>query len=291
MEFSSLKFVVCEDGGVRRELSVDSDVALVGSGAHCEIRLPAEHAAPEQLRLQVRAGAVFAEARSLSPLTLLNGAPFTQGRLLPGSSLRVGNSEISVEVARAQAPTKLERKESARSKFVYVLGAIGFPLGFWMLLNESPSAAQEVHAVAPPALFDGASAACAESAPGPAQAQAESELGRAESLRERAPFEAEEGVDAVAAFARSAACFKAAGQADEAARATQAAEDLKRRMNREFRLHQVRLEWARSTQHHDEARKEVRLLLSFVGRRGGEYANWLSALDRQIELSYSGKKE
>ena len=56
---------------------------LVGSGAHCEIRLPQGMAAVEQLVIESRQGGVFAEARSLDPMPQLNGSPFTQGRLLP----------------------------------------------------------------------------------------------------------------------------------------------------------------------------------------------------------------
>src|SRR4051794_36261511 len=96
MNQGSLKFVIRDAAGNQRELGVDSDVAQLGSGAHCEIRLPPEQAAPEQLRIEARAGGVFAEVRSLSPATLLNGVPFTQGRLLPESRLQIGNFQVSV---------------------------------------------------------------------------------------------------------------------------------------------------------------------------------------------------
>ena len=33
------------------------------------------------------------------------------------------------------------------------------------------------------------------------------------------------------------------------------------------------------------------LLLSYIGRHSGAYANWLSSLDRQIELKFAGKKQ
>jgi hypothetical protein len=292
IDISSLKFVLRDEEGQCRALTVDSDVALVGSGAHCEIRLPAEQAATEQLRVETRAGAVFAEVRSVSPVTLLNGVPFTQGRLLPESTLQVGTTELSVVVTRSGSENRSKPEaETTRSKAIYALAVLGFPLGFWLLLTAAPESAPEVAAVPAPPLFAAAEAACPEQAAGPAAALAETELARAESSRERAPFAAEEGVNAVALYSRSAACFRVAERTAEAARVAQAAEELKRKMNQEFRLHQVRLEWAQATRHYDEARTEVRLLLSFVGRRGGEYSSWLSALDRQIELKYSGKKD
>ena len=291
MNLTSLKFVIRDGVGNLRELGVDSDIARVGSGAHCEIRLPPEQAAPEQLHIEARSGGVFAEVRSLTPATLLNGLPFTQGRLLPESLLQIGNFQVSGVAANLGLERRAKpESEASRSKFVYVLGAVGFPLGFWVLLTTKPQAEASVAAVPPPALFVDEPSTCNESAPGTALSLAEAELSRAESSRERAPFDAERGVNAVALYARAAACFRAAAKPEDAKRATLAADDLKRKMNQGFHLHQVRLDWAQETHHYDEARTEVRLLLSFVGQRGGEYATFLSALDRQIELKNSGNK-
>lgn len=292
METQSLKFFLRDVSGRVSELHVDSELARVGSGAHCEVRLAKEQAAFEQLRIEVRSGAVFAEARSLSPATLLNGAPFTQGKLLPDSTLRIGDVELRVAVATsAGEQRKKPAHEQSRSKAIYALAAVGFPLGFWVLLTTEPAQQAELSQVSAPALFSGSDSACSESAEGPARAFAEQELARAESARERAPFDPEQGVDAVTAYARSAACFRMARETQRADQVASAAESLKRRLNQEFRIHQVRLEWAQATSHYQEARTEVRLLLSFVGRRGGEYKDFLSSLDRQIELKYLGKKE
>ena len=292
MNQGALKFVILDAAGNLRELAVDSDIAQLGSGAHCEIRLPPEQAAPEQLRIEARSGGVFAEVRSLTPPTLLNGLPFTQGRLLPESLLQIGDFQVSVVPASSgiERRTKPE-SEASRSKVVYALAAVGFPLGFWVLLTTAPQTEVAVAAVPPPALFGDAPSPCSENTPGTALSLAEADLERAESARERAPFDAEQGVNAVALYERAAACFGAAGQGDDAKRAGLAAEAVKRKMNQEFHLHQVRLDWAQATHHYEEARTEVRLLLSFVGHRGAEYAAFLSALDRQIELKGSGTKQ
>jgi hypothetical protein len=292
MNQGSLKFVIRDAAGNQRELCVDSDVARLGSGAHCEIRLPAEQAAPEQLRIEARAGGVFAEVCSLTSAPLLNGLPFTQGRLLPESWLHVGNFQVSVVTATSDNERRAKpESQASRSKFVYALGAVGFPLGFWVLLTTKPPGEATVAAVPPPALFVDEPRTCSESTPDTALPLAEAELERAESARERAPFDAERGVNAVALYERAAACFRTAGQPDAAKRAGHAADVLKRKMTGEFRLHQVRLDWAQATHHYEEARTEVRLLLSFVGQRGPEYVSFLSAVDRQIELKSSSPKE
>jgi hypothetical protein len=292
MDQGSLKFVLRDAVGNRRELGVDSDIARVGSGAHCEIRLPPEQAAPEQLRVEARSGGVFAEVRSLTPPTLLNGLPFTQGRLLPESRLQIGDFQISVVTASSGSERRAKpERQASRSKFVYALGAIGFPLGIWVLLTTEPQTEAAVAPVAPPALFVDEPSTCSESTPSTASSLAVADLERADSSRERAPFDAERGVNAVALYQRAAACFRTAEQPADAKRAGLASDALKRKLNQEFRLHQVRLEWAQATHHYAEARTEVRLLLSFVGHRGAEYVAFLSALDRQFELKNSGPKE
>jgi hypothetical protein len=51
---TSLLVGISYPNGRREELTVDSESALIGSGAHCEVRLPAEHAAVEHLFIESR---------------------------------------------------------------------------------------------------------------------------------------------------------------------------------------------------------------------------------------------
>lgn len=291
MEISTLKFVV-RSGGTLQEFLVNSDTALVGSGAHCEIRLAAEDAPVEQLLIQVRAGGVFGEARSLDPPTLLNGAPFTQGRLLPDSLLRIGSAELSVSLIQTDRGQQIKKgKQQSTNPVVLALSAVGFPLGLYTIFMAGPAKTALPEPVEPPALWAQVEqASCPQADPEAAAALGDKELLRAEAARERAPFSPGDGVAAVQSFARAAACLKAAGQAEAADASQGAAEDLRQKMESEFHVHQVRLDRALATRQYESARTEVRLLLSFVSGRGGEYAEWLSTLDRQIELRYSGKK-
>ena len=292
MEVQSLEFVVLHADGSLQKLTVDADSARVGSGAHCEIRLPPEEAAVEQLAVEVRSGGVFAEARSLDPPTLLNGMPFAQGRLLPESVLRVGRLELSVRAttSEANASTLAKGKQERPSPLIYLLAAIGFPWGFYVLFTHHAVASSLPAAVPPPALFAAQAAICAEQDVEPARLRGQSELLQADAERERAPFRPEEGVAAVEGYARAAACLGLAGDDTGAVNATNAAERLKAKLNDEFHVHQVRLEHALATKAYERVRVEARALLAFVGRRGGEYASFLSNLDRQVELKFSGKK-
>jgi len=287
-----LEISVRHADGTRQQLTVDSATALVGSGSHCEVRLPPEDAAVEQLRLSNDAAGVFGQVRSLERNVTLNGVPFVEGRLLPGSVLAVGRVELTVAVvetlvARGQAKQKRDSSRSAS----YALGILGFPLGFYLLLSQSSSDAALPSEVEPPPLFAAASSVqCPETEHGAALAVAAEERRRAETARKRAPFSGQDAVNAVLAFRRSAACFTLADSLERAGDSVRQADALERDVQTEFHVHRVRLERALATKNYEDARTEVRLLLSYIGRHSGAYANWLSSLDRRIELKFSGKK-
>ena len=292
-DVATLEISVRHADGTRQKLTIDSATALVGSGSHCEVRLPSEDAAIEQLRLSNDAGGVFGQVRSLERSVTLNGVPFVEGRLLPGGVLAVGRVELIVSVvetlmARGQAKQKRESSRSA----TYALGIVGFPLGFYLLLSQGSSDPALPNEVEPPPLFAAASSVqCPETEHDAALAAAAEERRRAETARERAPFSGEDAVNAVAAFRRSAACFTRADAADRASDSVRQADALERDVKTEFHVHRVRLERSLATKSYEEARTEVRLLLSYIGRHSGAYANWLLQLDRRIELKFSGKKQ
>jgi hypothetical protein len=292
-DVSILEISVRYADGNRQKLTVDSATALVGSGSHCEIRLPPEDAAVEQLRLTNDAGGIFGQVRSLERSVTLNGVPFVEGRLLPQSVLTIGRVELTVSmvetvVGRGQAKQKRESSRSAS----YALAFVGLPLGFYLLLSQNDSGAALPIEVQPPPLFAAANnVQCPEADRDAALAVATQERRRAETARERAPFSGQDAVNAVVAFRRSAACFNVAESGERASDSVRQADTLEREVQTEFHVHRVRLERALATKSYEEARTEVRLLLSYIGRRSGAYANWLLSLDRRIELKFSGKKQ
>jgi hypothetical protein len=278
--------------GTRQQLSVDAATALIGSGSHCEIRLPAEDAAVEQLRLTLDAAGIFGQVRNLERPVTLNGVPFVEGRLLPDSLLMIGRIELSVSIVETVVARGQTKKKDASSSAIYALGVVGFPLGFYLVFSQSGVKDALPSEVQPPALFASASAQrCPEPERDAALASAGEELRRAETARERAPFSGQDAVGAVAAFQRAAACFSVADATTQAVAATHQADALKLDVETEFHVHRVRLERALATKSYEEARTEVRLLLAYTGRRSDAYSGWLLSLDRQIELKFAGKKQ
>lgn len=288
-----LKLSLRHDDGTRQELSVDAAQALIGSGSHCEIRLPAEDAAVEQLLLSVDGSGIFGQVRSMERPVTLNGVPFVEGRLVSDGMLRIGRVEIFVSlvesaVARSASAAK---KGSSGSPAIYAMAVVGFPLGFYLLLGQKNADGALPTEVEPPPLFAAASATrCPETAPEAAVAFGGQELRRAETARERAPFSGQDAVGAVNAFQRASACFTRGEAPERATDAAKQGERLKETVELDFHVHRVRLERALATKSYEEARTEVRLLLSYVGRKGNPYSSWLTSLDRQIELKFAGKK-
>lgn len=288
-----LKLSLRHDDGTRQELTVDAAQALIGSGSHCEIRLPAEDAAVEQLLLSVDGSGIFGQVRSLERAVTLNGVPFVEGRLLADGMLRIGRVEIFVSViesAVARSASATNKKGSRGSPAIYAMAAIGFPLGFYLLFTQKQPDGGLPTEVEPPPLFAAASATrCPESTPEAAVALGGEELRRAETARERAPFSGQDAVGAVNAFQRASACFTRGAAPERASDASRQGERLKEGVELDFHVHRVRLERALATKSYEDARKEVRLLLSYVGRHGNPYRSWLTSLDRQIELKFAGK--
>lgn len=292
-EAPTLKLSLRHDDGARQELTVDSAQALIGSGSHCEVRLAPEDAAIEQLLLTIDGASLFGQVRSLERPVTLNGVPFVEGRLLADGVLRIGRVDVlaSLVESKSAASAASARKAQRGNPAIYAMAAVGFPLGFYMLLTEPPAEGALPTEVQPPPLFMAASALrCPEPAPEAATAFGGEELRRAETARERAPFSGQDAVTAVNAFQRAAACFTHAGAPERAGDAARQGERLKEGVERDFHVHRVRLERALATKSYEDARTEVRLLLSYVGRRGTPYSSWLTSLDRQIELKFAGKK-
>lgn len=286
----NFRFVITHPDGRKETLSVDAERVLVGSGAHCEIRLPQGLAAIEQLAIESRAGGVFAEARALDPMPTLNGTPFTQGRLLADAVIGIGPLSLQVDLIEVERGVGA-RKEATerRSPAIYLAALLGFPLLIYIILHKQPESALRMPSK-PPALWAATPPSCPQVEAAPALAFAEQQLSAAESKEERSPFYPEDGVSAVSAFLLASTCFRAAEVVDAAGDAELSARSLKERVASDFHIHQVRLERALSIKNYEAARVEVRILRAFLGGAVSDYSNWLSVLDRQIQIEFSKKK-
>jgi hypothetical protein len=284
---SGLEFRIQHPDGRAEQLVVDSDRVLIGSGAHCEIRLPAADASIEHVLVTFLGGGVYAQARALSPPPMINGSPFTQATLLPASVLGVGKVQMTINVVEiAETAKVIRKKKESTSPLTYVLGVAGLIVayllqsGYFDPAKDGPGAVpKEI-----PPLWAAAAATCPQRAPDQALGFARDKKVVAEGKRERSPFHVQDGVAAVALFETAAACFRIGEDGGTAKEMDAAAEKLKKSLNEDYRAHQMRLEHALSVSDASTAQREVKTLLAMLAGQAGPYVVWLSNLDRRIAL-------
>ena len=269
-------------------LEVQDDRALIGSGAHCDLRLAPDEAAVEQLVIEAIGGdEVYARARAMQPVCLLNGAPFLEGRLSPASVLELGALALSVQrVERQDSAKKPQRKrQSATSPTIQALGLIAVALGLWHALSpKGENVGALTSEVAPPPRAALEAQPCAVARGAGALALARQTLLEAESKRERAPFYPGDAALAAPLFAQAAACFQLAGEQDAAAQANEAAQLLLQQVADAIHVGHVRLERFLVGEQFADARNQAELLGNLVSDRQGDYSAWLAGVRRECEL-------
>ncbi|MCS6901408.1 MAG: hypothetical protein RMJ98_17300, partial [Myxococcales bacterium] len=126
---SLLKFYVRYPDGRQEEYPIDADRALIGSGAHCEIRLPPEAAQVEHVSVQTTATGVYAQTLAFDPPPLVGGVPFTQGTLMPNTPLVLGGIEILVSAVDLSPQTRIAHtKQEKTSPLTLAAVALSIPL-------------------------------------------------------------------------------------------------------------------------------------------------------------------
>jgi hypothetical protein len=288
----ALKFDIRHPDGRLEEIRIDGDRALLGSGAHCEIRLPVDQAAIEHVLIQANPAGVFAEARSFQPAPTINGGQFTRSQLVPGSVLGIGYTQIVVSVVElAGQATQAADKENKISPMTLLMAAIIVPVGCYVIFfTDPPDSGDATPPREVPELWGEAVASCPQQGRDQALAIAEDRFAVGLSKQERRPFHVKDGVAAVPLFETAAVCFKTAGEAEASKEAGARAAKLRVEIAEDFRTHRVRLEYAVSRKNWETAQTEVRVLLNFLEGQQHDYVNWLSSMERKLRLKYGDDK-
>lgn len=269
-------------------LEVQDDRALIGSGAHCDLRLAPDEAAVEQLLIEAIGGdEVYARARAMHPVCLLNGAPFLEGRLSPASVLELGAIALRVQrVERKDSARKPQRqRQSATSPTIQALGLIAVALGLWHVLQPKQKGGGALASeVGPPPVAALAPEPCPVTRQTGALALARQTMSEAESKRERAPFYPGDAALAAPLFAQAAACFELAGDRDAAQQAHEAARALAQHVADAIHVGHVRLERFLVDQQFADARAQADLLADLLSDKHSDYSVWLAGVQREWEL-------
>jgi hypothetical protein len=280
--------------GKAEEIVVEAEQALIGSAAHCDVRLPVRSAQPEHVIVrQTVSGVLWAQARNFDPPPRLNDAKFCDAPVANGSALTIGDVRIYVslvETAGAAPPTKPAEKSSP----IILIGGIAAIAMF--VVNSArafgaPAPTTAAAPATPPALWDAAPPKCPRSDVRQALAEASEKLVLAKSKRERRPFSPRDGVAAVALFDEAAACLRQSGEPDPAQRAASSATVLRAEIDLDYATHQVRLEHALFVGDLANALGEIEALLSLTEGRTGPYVSWLSMKRRELRIQVEQVKK
>lgn len=284
-----LKFrLVGEDGRVET-LLVDADRALVGSAAHCEVRLPGS-TAYEHLEVFVHAGAACFATRPLgvaAGVPWLDGEPCAEGVLSHWSKLSVGATALSVEIVTLGPPKAKPPLWAFGALAVIAVGTLTTLAAARGSVAELPAIPEAPALLSP---VDGAS--CGRDGDVEELAALGAERLRVGlSKRERTPFAPREGVEAVAHLDAAAACFERAGKREDAATAKASAASMRAKVEQEYRIRRLRLEHAYRIHDPAAVKRELAVLVPMTAGLRGPYTDWLAALDRaaSAELDQRGR--
>ena len=284
----TLKFQIRQHTGHVDQLSMEAERVLIGSGAHCEIRLPVDQARVEHVLIELGPAGIFARALSFEPPPTINNIPFQQAPLPPGAMLGVGGCQIYVELTDGVGTAGGPKKKP--SPIMYLAVAIIVPLGLYTILgDDGAEGGPKASPKQAPELWQAPVSSCPYSG-GQALAFAREKMAVADAKRERRPFHVQDGVQAVPTYEAAAVCFRAGGDAPSGNLAEESAKFLRRDITDDFRTRRVRLDHALTIEDYVSAQKEVRVLLQFTEGKSGDYVTWLSNLERKLKLKAGTKK-
>lgn len=257
--------------GKRETLLVDAGSALIGTGAHCEVRLPPTEAAHEHVEVVAMNGLVHLVARQAPPL--LDGAPIVSGPWPPGATLTVGATMLTVELV------DLTPARRTRSPF-WALAPVPLLAAFATIVATRSAPAADAMIPPAPTLLDPIVMTC-PSPPSPTLPSFAAERARVGlAKRERSPFSPADGVEAVGILETAAACYKSARMFNEEREMTNVARGLRARLEEEYHVRRVRVEHAYKVGDPFGAKRELVVLLPMMTHRRGVYVDWLSSVDR-----------
>ena len=286
-----LRFQIRLPSGQIEQINIETERVLIGSGAHCEIRLPLDQAAVEHVLIELGPAGVFAKALNFQPSPMINNVPFMQSPLPPEAVLGVNQTQIAVAVAdSAGLGGQSTQKKKGGSPLAMIGLALMLPAAGYLFLMPDENTGPTLTKKEAPPLWGAPVAACPVGGP-QGLARARERMGIADAKRERRPFHVADGVQAVPLFEEAAACYRGGGDVPSAVVADEAARAMRAELNDDYRTQQVRLEHAMGVEDWALAQRQVRILQQFTLGKTGDYVTWLSNLDRKIKLKIGEQQQ
>lgn len=271
--------IVRADGRIRREF-LSGERTTVGSSEQASVCV-ADAPELEAFHILVvprEKGVWLSSARNVRTPVLLEGKPFESGQLALGTEIDVGSITFRV----VGAPTGGRGRSLQTVIVLATAAAIAVP----MLRSDDSAAVPQSNAPAPE-LFPKELADC------PAGGDAAERRGlraaeRARSKKLRYAFDPREGLAALELYRAAAPCLKGSEMAAVVAGEEQR---LRQRIEDDYQVQRVHLERALGEGDWAAAMVATRQLLQLLADRPGEYRDWLSSLERFLDVHLSEKKD
>jgi hypothetical protein len=287
-----IQFRVRHPDGRVDVLVTESARVLIGAGSHCEIRLPVGAARVEHVAIQATPAGLRAIARSFDPVPKLDGVEFNEVPLLGPCVITIDQTRIDVTPSTGPggADHAVPRVKGQRNARVYLYLVLGAACWLAMYTAKARQKGTPAEPTDVPALWPASSAeTCPQTATDSALATANARRDLAVAKEERSPFHPEDGVSAVSLYQSAEACFRVAGQDEDADQVLAQGARLRRDMTDRFREHRLRLQRALAVEEWDVAQHESGVVLAFVPAATGDYVEWLSNTRRRLQLRYGTK--
>ncbi len=269
-----LTFLFVDPTGRESRFPVDSDRAIVGTGAHCEVRLALDGVAREHAAIRVEGNTIVVELLAIHPPTKLSGVMFGGGAWPAGQHLEIGAGKLFVERVALGTTSKRYPLE--------LLALIPAVFAMVVALSLKANSAPQLSRVAPPApqLFASPPPSCASTDRDEAR-RLGADLARAgDSQRERSHFAPQDGVDAVRRYDAAIACFGIAGDGSQRTVAEASRNALRARLEEDYLMRRTRFEHAVSEDDTAGMLRELRGLSPLLAGVTGEYIEWIHIMER-----------
>jgi hypothetical protein len=285
-EMKKCTFVTDVPGAKQLEtMELDAERILIGSGAHCDIRLPMDVAAFEHVIVTPEDGMMVARSVRGEATVRLNGEPLYEN-VLPENGVIEFDGGVKITFRSSEA-SSVRRKGAALSP-LSIISLLLLPVVLLMFYQSEAKATLAPPAKVPDPL-NAPVTVCSASHPQQALALAEQKEEIAQAKRQRWKFYTQDGVEAVALFETAEVCYRAAGDLQRSSHMNLFSRGMRAGVLEEYQLYRVRLERALAKGDSKAALAQVRFLRGLLVNRSNddEYLQWLALVQSKLEAQLS----
>jgi len=275
-----LTFDILHADGRHETTTAQAPRIVIGSGAHCDVRLAPDQAAFEHVAIDDHPEGPVMRSLAASPAVVLGGAPLTSHSLGASTTFSIGATLVEIKRAAfgAEAQSKPLGAAMIAKLVVVALLAVG-------ILAASQRNKEQAAAAPPkmPELFAKAVTECPRTDPAEARVLADDNRALADGARERSPFDPREARSAVRSYELAAVCYRRANAAAAAEESATSAKRMREETTLDFRARRVRLERVLLVRDYEVAAQDVAVLRALTDGEQGEYTRWLASVTQDIK--------